>query len=360
MAALAMAPDAQAAISCQRQVTANVVAFDKPLMYNRLGAGNVNGMMYALQRDVINTSSQSPLTVSGQATAGQLDLRPDKRHRPLVLRVRVGDCLTVNLQNLLTPVANPNNVPLTEPSGQRFTVQVDDQVRGRFVGFHAAGMELVDSIADDGSHTGANVSSLVAPGGSRSYRLYASKEGVFPVSSGGAVVGADANQGNSSNGLFGQLIVEPAGARIYRGQVFEEEMRLAADVNNDGVLGATELTAEGHPRIRYEATYPGGTPWTAEGKNGLPILNMMKCASATACEIVHSEINAVVAGPNADGTFPRAPTRWNRSASATPRCRTGWSPSATSPRSGTTSPPLRRPSRASTRTTRCSATCWRA
>ena len=304
LAALVMAPDAQAAISCQRQVTANVVAFDKPLMYNRLGAGNVNGMMFALKRDVIDTSNQSPLTVSGTATPGKLDLRPDKRHRPLVLRVRVGDCLTVNLQNLLTAVANPLNVPLTEPSGQRHTIKVDDQVKGRFVGFHAAGVELVDSIADDGSHTGVNLSSLVAPGGSKSYRMYASKEGVFNITSGGAVLGSDANQGNSSNGLFGQLIIEPANAKIYRGQVFEEEMRLAADVNRNGLLEPAERTADGVPRIRYEAIYPNTSPWTAEGKAGLPILNMLKCASATACEIVHSEINGVVAGPNLDGTFP--------------------------------------------------------
>ena len=30
----------------------------------------------------------------------------------------------------------------------------------------------------------------------------------------------------------------------------------------------------------------------------------MVASSATACEIVHSEINGVIAGPNADGTFP--------------------------------------------------------
>ena len=304
LAALVMAPTAHAAITCERQITANVVAFDKPLMYNRLGAGNVNGMMFALKRDVINTQSLSPLTAGGLATPGQLDLRPDKRHRPLVLRVRKGDCLTVNLQNLLTPLANPLNVPLTEPSGQLHTVFIDEQVKGRFVGFHASGVQLVNSIADDGSNTGQNVSSLVPQGGSKSYVVYAEKEGVFNVTSGGAVLGSDANQGNSSNGLFGQLIVEPTGAKIYRGQVFEEEMRLAADANNNGILDATELTATGQPRIRYEATYPNTAPWTGEGKGGLPILNMMKCASATACEIVHSEINGVIAGPNADGAFP--------------------------------------------------------
>ncbi|HET7402255.1 MAG TPA: hypothetical protein VFJ62_10750, partial [Usitatibacter sp.] len=190
----ALSLPSHAAISCDRQVTANLVVFDKPLMYNRLGAGNVNGMMFALKRDVINTSTQLPLTAGGAATPGQLDLRPDKRHRPLVLRVRRGDCLTVTLQNLLTPVANPLNVPLTEPSGQVHTVPLDEQVAGRFVGFHAAGTQLVNSIADDGSNTGANVSSLVAQGASRSYTVYAEKEGVFNVTSGGAVLGSDGLQ----------------------------------------------------------------------------------------------------------------------------------------------------------------------
>ena len=35
--------------SCERTITAKVVAFDQPLMFNRLGAQNVNGMMYALR-----------------------------------------------------------------------------------------------------------------------------------------------------------------------------------------------------------------------------------------------------------------------------------------------------------------------
>ena len=299
-----LALPAYAGFTCERQVTANLVAFDKPIMYNRLGAGNVNGMMFALKRDVINTSTQLPLTAGGAAVAGQLDLRPDKRHRPLVLRVRRGDCLTVTLQNLLTPAANPLNVPLTEPSGQVHTVPLDEQVTGRFVGFHASGVQLVNTIADDGSNTGTNASSLVASGGSRSYVVYAEKEGVFNVTSGGAVLGSDGNQGNSSNGLFGQLIVEPTGAKIYRGQVFEEEMRLAADANRNGVLDPTEITSSGHPRMNYEATYPATAPWTTEGKAGLPIINMMKCTTATSCEIVHSEINGVIAGPNADGSFP--------------------------------------------------------
>jgi hypothetical protein len=40
---------------------------------------------------------------------GKVELRPDKRPRPLVVRSVAGSCLTVNFTNLLAPVANPNN-----------------------------------------------------------------------------------------------------------------------------------------------------------------------------------------------------------------------------------------------------------
>ncbi|HEX9204903.1 MAG TPA: hypothetical protein VF853_03140 [Candidatus Deferrimicrobiaceae bacterium] len=320
------ATDGQAAPTdvCERFVTADVVAFDKPLVYNRLGTSNVNGMMFALKRDVINVNSNLTLTGGGVPTPGQLDLRGDKRHRPLVLRVRIGDCLTVNLENLLDPLANPLNLPKVTAAGNQVDVFVDEQVADRTVGFHVSGMQLVNSINDDSSMVGNNhlapgadavYGSLVPQGGTRSYTLYAEKEGVFLVKSDGATFGSDANQGHSSLGLFGQVVVEPRGSAIYRSQVFEEEMRLAADINFNGVLDGGEKTPDGHPIINYEAVYPATNPdatasvWAAEGKAGLPILNMMKCTDATHCEIVHSEINAVVAyGPSGattlDGMFP--------------------------------------------------------
>src|SRR5689334_24004827 len=39
-------------LSCERTVKADVVAFDQPFFYNRLGAVNPAGMIYALRRDV--------------------------------------------------------------------------------------------------------------------------------------------------------------------------------------------------------------------------------------------------------------------------------------------------------------------
>ena len=141
-------------IVCERTVTANVVVIDQPLMFNRLGAANVNGMIYALRRDVIDNNAV-PLTEAGALKIrGQLQLRTDRRPRPLVLRVREGDCLVVTLENLLTPTANPfdNNLDSVPP----FNLDLDDQPADRFVGFHAAGMQLVDGIGDDGSMVGRN------------------------------------------------------------------------------------------------------------------------------------------------------------------------------------------------------------
>ena len=42
---------------CKRALTANVVALDQVFFYNRLGAVNPAGMVYALRRDVVDTAS---------------------------------------------------------------------------------------------------------------------------------------------------------------------------------------------------------------------------------------------------------------------------------------------------------------
>jgi len=289
--ALFAAGEAAAAITCARTITADVIALDQPIMFNRLGAQNVNGMMYALRRDVINKVSRKPLTLDpAGAVPGQVELRPDKRTRPMVLRIAAGDCLAVTLTNLLAPAANPNDtLPNNVPP---FNIPIDDQVADRQVGFHVGGMQLVNSIADDSSMVGrvvADPGSLVPVGQSKTYVLFGEKEGGFLSQSYGAPFGAEGTQGNSANGLFGQVNVQPKRARIFRSMVTEEELRLAT-------VGTTPA---GQPIINYEARYPNVEPWISEGKAGLPVLNMID-----GTRIVHTDINAVVAGPNADGTFP--------------------------------------------------------
>ena len=212
-----------------------------------------------------------------------MELRPDKRPRPLTLRVNAGQCLEVNFQNLLADNANPNNAP--HPN-----LNINDQVAGRFAGFHVNGLALFGDIGDDASHVGNNTSSLVAPGGSRTYTYFAENEGTNLVVSHGAVLGGEASGGNVGVGLFGVVNVEPAGARYYRSQVTEEELRLATTGG---------FTPGGQPIIDYEARYPNAEPWISEGKAGRPVLNMLD-GKAT----VHSEVNAIIAGPNPDGSFP--------------------------------------------------------
>jgi len=150
------------AATCARTLTAEVVAFDQPLMYNRLGASNINGMMYALRRDVVSSTDKKPLTAGGAAVAGAVELRPDKRPRPLVLRIAAGDCLKVTLQNLLTTAANPFKDPRPATTDvPPFALIADDQVADRTVGFHVNGMQVFDGIDDDSSAVGRNASSLV-------------------------------------------------------------------------------------------------------------------------------------------------------------------------------------------------------
>ncbi|MBM7059205.1 multicopper oxidase domain-containing protein [Pseudomonas sp. UL073] len=279
---------AQAAIQCERNLLANVVALDQPLMFNRLGAQNVNGMMFALSRDVVDRN-QVPLHRGGAATPGQVTLRPDKRPRPLVLRVAVGDCVTISLQNLLAPQANPNGSELEdELAGEQ---HVDAQVADRHVGFQVNGLQPVNGIADMATNAGRNGSALVAPGGTRSYTLYAEREGSFAVVSHGATFGSEGTSGNVGNGLFAQVVVVPRGGKTYRNTVSEEDMRLAS----------TGRTPAGQPIVDYEARYPQREPWISEGKAGQPILAMIDNN-----EIVASNSDAIVMGPNPDGRFPPA------------------------------------------------------
>ena len=94
--ALALAYAGSAQANCNNTVSADVVALDQVFYYNRLGAMNPSGMIYALKSDVTDLSGGS------QPGPGNAMLRPGKRPRPLVLRVNEGDCLKVNFTNWLS------------------------------------------------------------------------------------------------------------------------------------------------------------------------------------------------------------------------------------------------------------------
>ncbi len=342
LGSLGYTPAANAAIQCENNtITANVVVLDNPTVFNRLGAQNPNWITYALKRDVVEATPNAQgilqpgrVCTDPQAScsAGNVMLRPDKRPRPLVVRSVAGACLTVNFTNWLDPVVpgqapnGPQQLNADLPNGGLFN---DDFVADRCASFHAQGVELVNDMDDDGSFVGnnnpeANIAAcaqggpnkggVIPPGASITYNLYTPQEGTFTVNSYGATIGGEQNGGNLGIGMFAQLNVQPVGARIYRSQMTEEEMRLATvpvDANGmcpgEGSIAKSVgmdidrcYTSLGQPIIDYEALYPPVEPWISEGKAGLPIVNMLTAAG----ELVHSDINAIVAGPNTDGTFP--------------------------------------------------------
>jgi len=280
------------AAACTSTVIADVVVFDTPIMFNRLGAQNPNWITYALRRDVASING-------GALAAGNVQMRKDKRVRPLTLRVNEGECLQVNFQNYLADTANPFVNPDTEPPiNPGALLKIDDQVRGRHAGFHIGGLQLVGGIGSDASFVGRNTSSLVPPNGTATYTYYAppGSRGTYLADSDGATFGGEASAGNAGQGMFAAVNVEPAGARWYRSQVTEEELRLATRKN---AAGALLTTAGGQPLLDYEAVYPEVEPWISEGKATLPVLNMRQ-----GNRIVHGDLNAVIAGPHPDGSFP--------------------------------------------------------
>lgn len=313
---------------------ADVVAIDHPMVFNRLGAQNVNWMMYALRHDVIDLKTNKTLNYSAEgdklfeqvvtrSSSRDIALRPDLRPRPLVLRVAESGYLKVRFTNLLEVKANPfksdpdplpnidhpmEQAPKDSPGtpDDKRILRIDDQVASRVVGFHPQGLELVSisglpGIHSDSSSVGQNpdsapnsltakAGSMVEPGRTTEYCFFAPKEGAYLVSNPGAVFGGEGTAGNSGVGLFAAVTVQPQRAKFYRAQVTEEELRLTT----------TGVTPTGQPIVNYEATYPAVSPWSDEGKSGLPILNMVQ-----GNRIIHGDINAIIVGSEKDGRFLR-------------------------------------------------------
>ncbi len=254
-----------------RLITADVVALDQVFFYNRLGAFNPGGMIYALRKDVV------PIDASKGLVPGNVQLRPDKRPRPIVLRMNAGDRLQVRFQNLLDP----------SPDDKQ---RADNQPATRTAGVHVIGMQLVNSILDDASNVGQNQNSLVAPGDTATYTFFAEREGNHLLYSSAATTGGEGDGGSVSMGLFGSVNVEARGAEWYRSQLTAKELEYAT----------TGKTAAGHPIINYDAVYPAGHP-----RAGTPIIRMLDNN-----QIVHTDLNAIITGPN-KGRFPAGTYRAN-------------------------------------------------
>ncbi len=239
----------------QRVMHAEVVALDQPMMINRLGTSRPEAMMYALRGDV------EPIDPGKSVGPGNVELRPGKRPRPLVLRVDAHDCLKIDFWNWLSPTPAGSQQPVT-----------------RTASIHVTGLEPATSITDDGFDAGANLGGQVQPGEHRTYMLYAAAEGTYLLySPAGSFNGFGPTQ--QMLGLFGAVTVEPVGAEWYRSQIGHDAY----------------VAAAGHApgTIDYEARYQSG-PW-----RNRPVLDM-----ADGNEIVASDLTAIITGPH-HGRFAR-------------------------------------------------------
>lgn len=277
-------PPAAEAASCADTVSADVVAIDQFLMFNRLGAHNPVGMIFALRDDVVHKSGPQAgksEAVSGVALqAGNVRLRDDKRPRPITLRVNEGDCLQINFQNLVS--ATPGQIVLPPGEGG---AAVDQQPATRSVGIAVQGVSFVNSITDGGVNVGQNAPGYVSPGGNFVYKVRGEHEGAYELRSLADNNSGEAGQGTSSLGLFGVVHVEPQSSEWYRNQVTNAEL----------VLATTGFTADNHPIINYDATYPVGHRLA-----GKPILRIVDPLTK---KFVHNDLNAIITGPN-HGDFP--------------------------------------------------------
>ncbi|MCH9650520.1 MAG: copper oxidase [Deltaproteobacteria bacterium] len=256
--------------TCARVITARVVALDQPWVWNRYGAMEPQGQIFALQHDVVPSShnSETGQCYVGGLVPGKVKLRRDKRPRPLVLRVNEGDCLRIRFTNLLEPDLSQIH---------------EEQPHTRAASFHIVGMELRRTISDAGANVGQNPPSgngIVDPGSSILYEYYADREGTFVAQSMGAPVGGEGDAGTIATGLFGAVTVEPQGAEWYRSQVTE---KLLASTRTDG-------NPAGYPTINYDATYSSSEDCLRAGK---PKLKMLDAGN----RIIHSDLTAFITGP---------------------------------------------------------------
>lgn len=163
----------------------DVVALRVPIAYDAHGDHDRNGMIFALAENeaalrAIDAGWPDPFP--NPVDHPELMPKPDPLVRPLVLRAHVGDRVIVNLRNELDrPVG-------IQPQGVGYDVHVAD-----------------------GGAVGRNPDSAVPAGGQRDHVWDCATEGVFLFHDLADLRGGE--RGSNAHGLFGALVVEPAGAQ---------------------------------------------------------------------------------------------------------------------------------------------------
>ncbi len=176
-AAAVVAPAAAATGVCAtatRTINYSVNAFQLDLPLNGWGDHVPDGLIYALSNP------------DAQPTIAQIKAEPG-RATPLTLRAAVGDCIKVHFTN---------------------------QIAAKRVGMHVDG--VAKNVNDsDGAHVGNNPDTTVATNAQIDYTWFAQREGQFAINDYGSGTNfgvTDPTTDTTSHGLYGGLIVVPAGS----------------------------------------------------------------------------------------------------------------------------------------------------
>jgi manganese oxidase len=305
---LAAESNSDQGLTCVHTVKARVAAIEQQYVYNRFGAFNPAGMMFALLKDVVVSKEEGSNQIAGEdgspailhvtgdwqsdvILAGHVRLRDKLRPRPLVLRVNEGDCLDVTFINLLDPFKDSDGMDtelIAEPESGSPALVESDEPATRYASMHVNGLNYAPpgngtaGVMSDGANAGNNPSSLAAPGQTRHYRWYGKKEGAYLLFSMAAPGGGEGDGGQLGLGLFGSINVEPRNSKWYRSQVTRQQLSKSTYKSNPN----------GTPQIKYDPDYATGvsTELDATGTQQ-PVLAMLNADS----EIVHSDLNAIIA-----------------------------------------------------------------
>lgn len=227
----------------------DVVAISLTIPYNRWGQVVTSGLMYTLRQDKAAYENWARPLAADPALdpAGNRRLRP----RPLVLRANEGECIEVKLSNEIRSVGGGSGIP-----------------DGARISMHANGVAY-DAQNGDGGAVGFNDDTTVGPGQSVTMLWTApSKEGLFLFEDRGVPIGGEADGGAKAQGLFGGLVVEPAGSvwtdpssglPLYTGTGGQSgELYIAADIKppvGNAFRESVQLTQDEVPGIGFALNY---------------------------------------------------------------------------------------------------------
>ena len=172
-----------------------IAAIQTELVYNRFGDHDPNGLIFV------------PMEDAEQALSGFY------RPKPLILRANAGDWIEVTLHNLFDP-----NTPIpyfdypTVPLDKKHTPSMRVSLNPQFLHY--------DTMRDSGINVGYNnQEQTVGAGESKKYLWYADEEyGACIIQSFGDM------RNHRYHGLFGAIIIEPAGAKWYKTSSFAQSL----------------------------------------------------------------------------------------------------------------------------------------